>query len=418
MDKVHIVGIGCDGLESLSSKTQKLINEADLLIGTERLLALFPAAIGRLVPLKSNLADIAAETEASPSGKAIVLASGDPNFYGIARYMVGKLGKARVEIVPNVSAMQLAFARIKESWDDATFLSAHGRGMEGLVEAVRSSSKVGIFTDHVNTPSAVAEVLLAEGIDGFRAYVCENLGAENERVTRASVKDLVGKEFAPLNVVVLVKESSGSAICSKWTIGIPDDEFIQRKPLRGLITKAEVRVVSLSKLAIGENSVVWDVGAGSGAVSVEAAFLAKRGRVYAVEKDDGDVSIILRNISKFGVSDNVEVVKGEAPEALDGLADPDSVFIGGSGGKMRDIVAVVARRLRHGGHVAINIATLENLDSAVDALREQGLKLDVIQLGVARGRMVGHLTRLQALDPVFVITGTKSLGGGNEWRTI
>ncbi len=286
------------------------------------------------------------------------------------------------------------------------------------MEAVRSSSKVGIFTDHVNTPSAVAEVLLAEGIDGFRAYVCENLGVENERVTRASVKDLVGKEFAPLNVVVLVKESSGSAICSKWTIGIPDDEFIQRKPLRGLITKAEVRVVSLSKLAIGENSVVWDVGAGSGAVSVEAAFLAKRGRVYAVEKDDGDVSIILRNISKFGVSDNVEVVKGEAPEALDGLADPDSVFIGGSGGKMRDIVAVVARRLRHGGHVAINIATLENLDSAVDALREQGLKLDVIQLGVARGRMVGHLTRLQALDPVFVITGTKSLGGGNEWRTI
>jgi precorrin-6Y C5,15-methyltransferase (decarboxylating) len=191
-----------------------------------------------------------------------------------------------------------------------------------------------------------------------------------------------------------------------WTLGIPDDEFEQRKPRRGLITKAEVRVVSLAKLCLRPDSTVWDIGTGSGSVAIEAARIARQGRVYAIEKNPEDCAIARRNCEKFGTA-NVTVVEGRAPEGLDTWPDPDGVFIGGSGGEMAEIIALACRRLREGGRVVVNAATIETLYGAVQALKAQEFAVDIVQVQVARSRPILHLTRFEALDPVFIITGRR-----------
>ncbi|MBI2955169.1 MAG: precorrin-6y C5,15-methyltransferase (decarboxylating) subunit CbiE [Chloroflexi bacterium] len=405
MGVVEVVGVGDDGPDGLSPKIMRRIAEADLLLGAERLLSYFPDVRARTVPIKANLDDIVRTIDLASEDMIVVLASGDPNFFGIAKRLVAALGKDRVEIVPNVSAMQLAFARIKESWDDARVYSAHGRGIRDLVDVVRSSRKLAVLTDPTNTPSAMARELLVAGLADVRAFVCENLGSQRERVTEGRLDELVDREFSSLNVLVLINERAGTA-SPKWTIGIPDDEFHQRKPLRGLITKSEVRVVSLAKLGLREDSLVWDVGAGSGAVSVEASLMARRGRVFAVERRAEDVAIIRDNLEKFGIG-NVTIVLGFAPEALGELPNPDAVFVGGSGGKLREIVAAAGKRLGPGGRIVVNLTTIENLSIAAAALPAEGFSFDVTQVAVARGKAVGGLTRFEGLDPVFVVSGWK-----------
>lgn len=205
-DKVYIVGILDDGIYSLPLKTIDLLHHTDLMFGGERHLALFPNHTAKKIPIKSNLQEVA-ETIESNLGKIqmAVLASGDPNFYGIAKYLVGRLGKEAVEIVPNVSVMQLAFARIKESWDDAFIGSAHARPIEKSIELVRNTEKAGLFTDDKNTPAEIAGRLLESGVENRTAYVCENLGGEDERVTETDLKGLLGRSFSPLNVLIIKK---------------------------------------------------------------------------------------------------------------------------------------------------------------------------------------------------------------------
>ena len=202
-DKVYIIGVGKSGASSLLPEICQLINQAELIFGGERLLDMFPAAQGQRTVIKNNLAEIIEVIKANLGEKQmVVLASGDPNLYGIAKYLTSRLGKDIFEIVPNVSSMQLAFASIKESWDDATLASVHSRPIEDIVETVRSSDKIGIFTDEEHTPAAVARVLLAHGVDGYQAYVCEELGGREEKVTRTDLHrfpDIAAQHFLVLN---------------------------------------------------------------------------------------------------------------------------------------------------------------------------------------------------------------------------
>ncbi len=191
-----------------------------------------------------------------------------------------------------------------------------------------------------------------------------------------------------------------------WTLGIPDEEFFQRKPKAGLITKCEVRVLVLSRLALRDDSIMWDIGAGSGSVSVEASLLAPRGRVFAIEKNTEDFGIVGQNIAKFGLR-NMEAVHGFAPEGLEAWPDPDAVFIGGSGGRMAEVLETVATRLRPGGRVVVDAATVENLAEAVRVLRELEYGVDVLQVNVARSRPILNLTRFEALNPVYIVTGSR-----------
>lgn len=416
--RVHIVGIGDDGPRSLSARAAALVEEAELLVGGERHLSFFPAHRGERLAIKANLAEVARTLDEGlgQGRRAVVLASGDPNFFGIAHYLVSKLPPEAVEIHPNVSAMQLAFAHIKVNWDDAALLSVHGRPVADVVEAARRHAKVGLFTDDVRTPAAVARVLLAAGVPNRRAFVCENLGGEAERVTATDLLTLPGQAFSPLNVLILLEETPGGAApaaapaagarpAGERTLGIPDAAFAQRTPKRGLITKWEVRVVSLARLGLRPDSTVWDIGACTGSVSIEAARLCPAGHVFAVERNEEDMANLRENVARFGAG-NVTVLRATAPEGLDAFPDPDAVFIGGTGRRMAEVLAVAAARLRPGGRIVLNLATLDNLAEARAALRQQGLEHEVTMLNVARSRLIGKeepLMHLESYDPVFIM---------------
>lgn len=202
---IEIVGILDDGPDSLTLKTLRIVEQAEVLVGGTRHLALFPAHPAEKWPIKGSLVDLA-ERIGAERRRVVVLASGDPNFYGIAGFLGKRLGRERIRIHPNVSAMALAFARAKVPWDGAVLHSVHGRPVDGLADLVRSAAKVGLFTDEQNSPAAIGRMLMEAGVAGYTAYVCENLGGERERVVETDLVGLAGGEWAPLNVLILVRE--------------------------------------------------------------------------------------------------------------------------------------------------------------------------------------------------------------------
>ena len=232
-------------------------------------------------------------------------------------------GKIDFEVVPHVSSMQLAFARVKESWEDATLINLAGRPIEAVIDRIRTAEKIGLFSSDLWAPPRLARELLERGIDYFRAYVCENLGSPDERVTQAELADLTGMEFNALNVLILIRKPNrpdrASRAGRRRLFGNPDEAFAQSLPKRGLITHAEVRAIALAQLDIRSTSVVWDIGAGSGSVAIEAAQLASQGMVYAVEPEPADIALIQANAEAFGVP-NVKPIVGRAPEVLRGAA--------------------------------------------------------------------------------------------------
>jgi precorrin-6Y C5,15-methyltransferase (decarboxylating) len=389
--KIIIVGIGDNGVDSLSREAMRAVSEAEVLFGGERHLAFFVDHPAEKVAIKDNLKEIAARLGAE-TRPTVVLASGDPLFYGIAGYLATKVGRERLEVLPNISSMQLAFARLKESWHDAALVSCHAKPIDDALDVIRDAKKVGIFTDNENTPARIGRELLKAGIGGFRAHVCENLGGVDERVTTCTLPELSERSFAPLNVLVLTRHADAPALeRQEWTFGIPEEAFYQRQPLKGLITKTEVRVLSLARMRLRPGTTVWDIGAGSGSVSIEAALLGAK--VWAVEKNKEDCEIIRRNIEKFRTP-QVIVVHGIAPVALADLPDPDAVFIGGSGGEMGDIIRLCRERLSPGGRLVANVATLENLG--------QVPAQDVTLVQISRTRPILDLHRFEALNPVFI----------------
>ncbi len=393
---VIVVGIGDNGADSLSRETLRYVAQAELLVGGERHLSFFTDHPAEKFAIRDNLKELSARLQAE-TRRVVVLASGDPLFYGIAGYLANKIGRDRLHVLPNTSSMQLAFARIKESWQDAALASCHAKPIEDVIDVVRDAKKIGIFTDDENTPARIARELLKAGIGGFRAHVCENLGGADEQITVCNLEDLVDRTFGPLNVLVLIKRTDAPVLEQPhWTFGIPEEAFYQRFPLKGLITKTEVRVLSLAKMRIRPGQVVWDIGAGSGSVSIEAALLGAK--VWAIEKNKEDCDIIRRNIEKFDTPE-VTVVQGVAPAALADLPNPDAVFVGGTGGEMGEILRLCRERLSPGGRLVVNVATLENLGEAATH--------DVTLVQISRTRPILDLHRFEALNPVFIVTWEK-----------
>ena len=315
-NKIHIIGIGDDALEGATAQARRLIEEADLLLGAESTLKLIPKTAGKeRVAISGNLEEAVQRVAKAGQKKIVVLASGDPLFYGVARYLCDKLGKDRFEVLPHVSSMQLAFARVKESWEDAYLTNLATHSLESVIEKIRVADTVGLFTSDDHPPAAVAKRLLDERIDYFHAYVCENLGSPDERVTQGTLAEIAREEFAPLNVMILVRPTEApdrpTEALGLRRFGNPDEMFLQARPKRGLLTPAEVRSVALAEMAIGTKSIIWDIGAGSGSVSIEAAMLASEGQAFAIEMDPEDINLIKANAERFRVK-NLTAVLGRA----------------------------------------------------------------------------------------------------------
>jgi precorrin-6Y C5,15-methyltransferase (decarboxylating) len=306
--------------------------------------------------------------------------------------------------------MQLAFARVKESWEEAFLTNLASHDVEQVLEQIRSAEKVGLFTSEQHTPAVVARALLDQGIDYFTAYVCENLGAPDERVTRGELAEIAAQEFAPLNVMILVRKphvpDRPSEAIGRRLFGNPDEAFLQSKPKRGLLTPAELRSIALAELDLGPTSTVWDIGAGSGSVAIEAAQIARGGTVYAIEMDPEDHQLIIENARRFGVGNLVPVL-GRAPEAWGGLPDPDAVFVGGSGRGISRLVDAAYQRLRTGGRLVAIMGSVDNLAETHRLLHGYSAGVKVWMVSIARGNYQLERIRFQSLNPTFLVAVVK-----------
>lgn len=357
----------------------------------------------------------------------VLIASGDPLFFGIGRLAVREFGPDSVRIMSDLSSLQVAFSRVKEPWDDALFMSLHAGPDPGkrrrlryelkdLPELLERYDTIGILTDRENNPVTIARTLAQAATDppSLLFYVGEKMGYEDERITEGSARDIARMSFRDPNVVI-VRRTSRNADRGTPAGGYPDIRNVvfglrehEIAHSKGMITKDEVRAVAIHALRLPSTGVLWDIGAGSGALSVEAARLCPELEVFAVEKDEEQRKWIRHNSEAFAIR-NVTVIDGEAPEALSSLPGPDRVFVGGSGGKLPAIVRNVAARMRIGIAV-INTTTLETLNEALRSFEDARFDVRVSEISVARSKPAGGKRHMAALNPIFIITGEKSSG--------
>ncbi|MFK2824100.1 precorrin-6y C5,15-methyltransferase (decarboxylating) subunit CbiE [Bacillus sp. B190/17] len=401
MDKeIKIIGIGDDGQASLLPIYQKWIREAELLVGGERQLAFFPEYPGETFTIKGNLRELKEKLQ-KQRGHTVVLASGDPLFYGIGGYLSKGV---EAEIYPQPSSVQLAFARMGESWSDAVIISLHGRPLAGLAQRIDGKAKVALLTDDVNSPAAIAHYLSRFEMTEYEVFIAENIGGENERCRWMSIDEMKAAQCSPLNVVIL----RSSRETKVWPLGIPDKEFVQRKPDKGLITKKEIRVLTIGQMNLQRDSIVWDIGTCTGSVAIEAAKIAVDGAVYAIEKNEEDLRNAKENFVKFRT--DITAVHGKAPDGLEDFPDPDAVFIGGTAGNIDGIFDTCCGRLKEGGTIVMNVVTIENLYEAQQALKSRGFQVDMTLVQIARSKPILHLTRMEGLNPVYIITAKRMEG--------
>jgi precorrin-6Y C5,15-methyltransferase (decarboxylating) len=401
---VIVIGIGEDGCLGLSSRAYNCIRQSQILAGGQRQLDFFNDYPGRRVVLGKRVKDtLESLREESGDHNIVILASGDPLFYGVGSLALKIFGADFCGFIPQPSSVQLAFAAAGLSWSDATCLSVHGRSIEGLCQRMRRLNKVALLTDADNSPRRIALHLLEYHDSAWDALVCENLGSTEERVRKFNL-DMLSQclDISPLNVLILTRSASWR--CPPAFHSEPEEAYARRMPKLGLITKREIRVLSLAALQPGSQDVIWDIGAGSGSLAIEASRLASEGRVFAIECEEESQAFCAENILKHG-ADNVRLIAGEAPAALEGLDHPDAVFIGGSKGKLDALIHIIWERLNPGGRLVINAVTMENVGQTVATLNSMGLAYDVRLVQVARSSLLaGKYHRYEALNPIHIFS--------------
>lgn len=337
-------------------------------------------------------------------GNIGVLASGDPLFFGIGSNLVSRFGAEKVYIFPALSAVQLACARLKVNWEDLTILSVHGRSPKGIAALILRSSKVLVFTDNRNSPDKIADIvhqtLLCGGdkrrIKNIRVRVGENLGLTGEQLFSGSLTETIERKFAPLNLMLI--EQNIDSFAEIPVFGLKETEINHS---RGLISKDEIRAIILHCLRLPAQGVFWDVGGGSGSISLEAAGMFPELEIYTVEKKAEEQENISKNLTACNRY-AVQLVKGEAPEILKNLPAPDRIFIGGSGGKLEKIIKHCVSRLKTDGLIVVSAVLKKTAETAPEVMRGLGLGVETRTVSVLRKAMDKKDT---TLNPITIITG-------------
>lgn len=439
---INVVGIGLDGLGGLSEKVQEIIAQATLLVGSDRHLSYFPEYTGRRIILgdvrvalrqvRTVLEQMQPESSryeapyTTPEPVAIViLASGDPLFFGLGRLLLTEISPEQVTFHPNLTPVQLAFNRLKLPWQDAQILSIYERSLEQIKAVFQAgASKIAVLTESQEAPKAIAQLYLALDLPyTYQIWICENLGDEQEKIqafnlNAEGIDSLTNIEISPSNVVILLRSLSTAQPLQKDTLpilGIEDQEFVsfsnsasfpgEHRP--DLMTKREVRTLVLGELALQPGQIVWDVGAGNGAVAIEIARLCPTAQVYALEKTAMGTSLIEQNINRLQVP-NVISVHGDAPDMLRHLPSPDRIFIGvytvNSEGSLETILEACSCRLNPGGIVVLAIATVEHLHQSLAWYLQQKWQVKMLQVQLSRSIPIGNSTCFTPLNPVTIIT--------------
>ena len=423
MNKIHVIGIG---YKPLDEKVRGIIYSSTVILASKRLFEVFrgynefETVRDRIKVIKSVDETIGFIRKKYREESMVVLASGDPMFFGIGRRVLNEFGKDAVEISPDLSSIQLAFSRIKEVWDDAFLMSLHGGpdplkrrrlpfGINDIPSLLERHKKLAILTDRENNPVEIAKVLGSSAAGSRlspRIYVCERLGSDDEKIIGGMPAEIAGMSFAEPNVVIIVGADLPPEKAEP-AYGLRESEISH---LRGLITKDEIRAVTIHKLRLPRKGVFWDIGAGSGSVSIESARLFPGLKVFAIEKDKEQIDVAGENRTRFNTP-NIEIIEGAAPDALEGLPSPDRVFVGGSGARLGSIIRYIRGKMPS-GIVVINAATIETLNQAVMHLEEAGYMPGISQVSVARSKTIKGGRHLSALNPIFIITGERDRDAG------
>lgn len=415
---IDVIGIGADGAAALDPQARERIRSADFIAGGERNLGYFPDAPGQRFVLKDNLIALLEELDKRGHQNCVVLASGDPLFYGVGTYILRVLGAERVRICPALSSMQRAFAHAGLSWQDAALASIHGRELRTSLLPLLGRHKIGLFTQDGTSPARVAEFFARfEMIDHYEALVGENLGAADEQMTRLrSLAALRGQRFAPLNYLILHRTHfAAEPSVIQWhralVPGVPDRAFAAG-PGDTNLTRQEVRGVLLTRMAglLHPGDTVWDIGAGLGTVAVEVAVLRPDVEVLAVENDPERARYLRQNRELFDAY-NIRILEGTAPAVLAGEHDsPRLVFLGGSGRQLPGILDEIETKLRAGGRLLANFVTLENLTSTLGHFRSRGWACEITEVRIARSDALGGHTGLRPERSIYLLNADKAGG--------
>lgn len=398
---VTLIGMGSGTPELLTAQGLAALQSADLIIGAKRLLEHLPAGCTENRKALYKPEDILSCLSEFPAANAALLYSGDTGFYSGASKLLPMLRAFGISarVLPGVSSVQLLSAAIGRPWQDWKLVSAHGCACDPVAECLTAEGRPVFFlTGGTETPATLCGKLADAGLGDAHAIAGENLGTPQEHLAFGTAQTLAANAFAPLSVLLI----EHTVLPARRAPGFPDDAFIRGEvPM----TKQEVRAAALAKLAVRPTDTLWDVGAGTGSVSVELALAAPRGQVYAVECAPDACALIHQNREKFHAY-NLSLIEGAAPQVLADLPAPDAVFIGGTKGSMAEVVdAALAKNPN--ARLCISAIALETLSAAIAALAAHGQTAEVTQLAVSRTRPVGKLHLLMANNPIFLIAGER-----------
>lgn len=394
---VTLIGMGSGQPENLTLQGLAALRQADLILGARRLLAVLPTGCTENRAAAYRPDEVAELLQTSGAENAVLVYSGDTGFYSGASSMMEKLEAlgVRARVLPGLSSIQLLAAALGRPWQGWNLVSAHGRTCDPVAECMQGRPTF-FLTGGSEDPATLCAQLAAEGFGDVQGVVGQCLGTPEEKLFRGSVKELAAGCFNSLSVLLV----EAAEVLPRRAPGLPDEAF-ERGDVP--MTKQEVRAAVLAKLAVRPEDILWDVGAGTGSVSVELALAAPRGRVYAVECRPEGCALIKANREKFRTR-NLVLVEGLAPAALSDLPAPDAVFIGGSKGSLAAIVDAALDK-NPDARICVSAIALESLSAAVAALTAKGRTVQVSQIAVSRAKAVGGLHLMMAQNPIYLITG-------------
>ena len=392
--KLTVAGCGIS-LDSMHSDAIKAVESAEILAGGKRLLALFPDFKGKTIELDADLTSkIPDIISSSIEKKTVILASGDPLFCGIGAMLKNING---LKIIPAVTAFQEFFSRIKEPWNDFSFFTLHGKKETPDFRNILASPKALIYCDNKNTASIIADKLIAfcPSAKNRPAAAAENLGLKNESVIRGTLASIAKKQFSGLSMLLLFQDNTKISDDGIF-LGLPDSEFhVENR----LITHPEIRAICLSKLRLG-SGVLWDVGAGSGSVSLEACGLCDGLHAFAIEQYAERCRQIKANLTKHGQESKVTVINGLAPEAFEGLPRPRAVFAGGGGRNTADILAAAYKELLPGGRIVVPAVLLETRATLTNIFKDEFI--EALSISVSRSEELAGQRMMKSENPVEI----------------
>ena len=418
----RIVGVLESGIQSLTPEALAYIKSADLIIGSTRTLALYTDIITGIENrdftfLLTQVPDWIHDAQRQHK-QVVVLATGDPLCYGVANFLREKLSPGEFVVHPNISSIQLAFARFTVSWQDAKIISIHHQdaeewhfgadrrhGLYNLLQAICQHDKLAVLTSPDNTPDRIARMLLLEKLgDQFHMLIAENLANANERLMEdLSIAQIATEKFNGNNVVILLRKTTARA---PQLFGLAGHHYLHCQSEKDLINYSEVRAVLLAKMQLTRYSIVWDIGTGSGSIGIEAARLCGKGHIYAMDKNAADVTLARQNAECLAVH-NYTVQQSINPEKLTTWERPDAVFIDAADGDFVALIEICLQRLRTTGWLVMNFTRKKNLSAAIETLKSCQATWDVTQMQVSRNRPIYDTQQFTAENPVWIVAAQR-----------